>query len=170
MELKLKYYNDYEIRDVDHSKVIWAGANGFCFDESGKVAIVLEHEKGFWNLPGGGREGTETPIETFVREVVEETQCQPTYIKYFHCVYAKCFDASGAEVPVKENAISFRYVCRLKSIQEFVPRKDGQEMDERKFVTLEELPEYITWLKDSENGRESLERLKMLNIRKDNLC
>ena len=45
-----------------------------------------------------------------------------------------------------------------------MPRKNVNnfisEIDERKFVSLDELPKYITWLETSENGRESFEILK----------
>jgi ADP-ribose pyrophosphatase YjhB (NUDIX family) len=159
--MNFEFFNDYKILDSQWKDLNWAGANGFCFDESGKVCIVWENEKGYWTLPGGGKENNESPVETFRREVLEETQCEATDIQYFHCVYAKCFDESGKEISVKENAIIFRYICKLKNIQGFIPRLDNQEIDERKFVTVDELPKYITWLADSENGRESFEKLKI---------
>lgn len=163
-----KFKNDFEIKPENFENVNWNSANGFCFDEEGKVAIVWEDEKGYWNLPGGGKENGESPEQTFVREVVEEAQALPYEIKFFHSVYAKAYDENGVEVPVRENRICFRYICKLKNIQEFVPNKISEnftsEIDDRKFVTLEELPEYITWLKDTENGKDSFEILKkMLN-------
>ncbi len=162
--MRFEYYNDYLTKDTDSDKVDWRAANGFCFDENGLVCIVWEEEKGFWNLPGGGREGNENPRETFVREVLEETQCEATEVEFFHSVYAKCFDENGVEIKVPENARCFRYICKLKNIQEFIPSKNINghvtEIDERKFVTLEELPNYINWLKDTENGKMSFERLK----------
>lgn len=158
--MKYEYINDYLIRPNEFESLNWSGSNGFCLDESRKACIVWEEEKGYWTLPGGGREGNETPEETFVREVKEETQCDAVDVQYFHCVYARCFDERGFEVKVPENRICFRYICNLKSIQEFVPNKNGHEIDERKFVSLEELPNYLTWLKDTENGRESLRKLK----------
>ncbi len=39
-------------------------------------------------------------------------------------------------------------------------RKNGMEIDDRKFVSFEELPTYIPWLANSENGRESYEILR----------
>ena len=36
------------------------------------------------------------------------------------------------------------------------------KLDENLETNLQDLPNYITWLKDSENGRESFERLKVL--------
>jgi 8-oxo-dGTP pyrophosphatase MutT (NUDIX family) len=144
-----KYVNDFEIKPEDYETLDWKAANGFCFDQENRVAIVWEEEKGYWCLPGGGKENSETPEQTFVREVVEETQCEPYDIKYFHCVYEKT-----------EKKICFRFICKLKNIEEFVPRKGNVEIDERRFVNLGELPNYITWLRDTPNGRDSFEILK----------
>ena len=70
-----EYINDYDINPKTNLQDLgleWSGANGFCFDENGKVAIVWEDEKGYWCLPGGGKENNEIPAETFLREVKEE--------------------------------------------------------------------------------------------------
>lgn len=160
--MKYEYINDYTIRPENHLNLDWSGANGFCFDESGRVCVVWEKEKGYWTLPGGGREDREIPEETFVREVNEESQCDAVGVEYLHCVYAKCLDENGVEVKVPENRICFRYICKLKNIQDFVPNKNGHEIDERRFVNLDELPNYITWLKDTENGANSFKRLKKI--------
>lgn len=42
-------------------------------NETGQVLWVKRTDKDVWNLPGGGREGLETPWETAVRETYEET-------------------------------------------------------------------------------------------------
>ncbi len=160
--MKYEYINDYKIIPQDHKELDWSGSNGFCFDEEGRVCIVWEDEKKRWDLPGGGREGDENPEETFVREVKEETQCDAYDIKYFHSVNAKCFNEFGQEVKDPVNRICFRYICRLKNIQEFVPNQNGHEIDKRVFVSLEELPNYLTWLKETENGKESFEKLRTI--------
>jgi 8-oxo-dGTP pyrophosphatase MutT (NUDIX family) len=151
------YVNNFELRPIENDE--WNSANGFCFDEFGNVCIVWEEEKGYWCLPGGGREGDETPEETFIREVMEEAQAEAVDVEYFHCVYTVSMDTKKRISP-----ICFRFICNLKNIKEFVPRKKinafTSEIDERKFVSLGELPEYITWLKDTENGRDSFELLK----------
>ncbi len=157
--MKINFYNDYSDEVYKNfSNYNWTGANGFCFNEKGEVAIVWETEKNYWTLPGGGKENNETPVETFVREVREETQCdiEIESIKYFHTVIA--------EEVNKDKKVGFRFICKLKNIEEFIPNKITNnfisEIDERKFVSLEDLPKYITWLGDTENGREELEILK----------
>ena len=152
------FINDFEINpdtNLGKMNMDWNYSNGFCFDDNGRVAIVYEKEKGYWCLPGGGKEAGETPVETFLREVREEAQAEVNMdtLKYFHCVYGK-----------GESILGFRFICKLKNIEEFIPNKIVNnfvsEIVEIKFVTLEELPNYITWLKDTENGRDSFERLK----------
>jgi hypothetical protein len=62
--------------------------------------------------------------------------------------------------------VGFRFICKLKNIGEFTPRKVTgsfeSEIDEIKFVNLDDLPTYITWLESSENGKESFEKLKSI--------
>jgi ADP-ribose pyrophosphatase YjhB (NUDIX family) len=166
--MKTFYINDFLVNPEKVENSRWATSNGFCFNQKGEVCIVYEDEKGCWNLPGGGRENTETPLETFTREVREETQCEPINVKYFHAVRAKHTNEHGEEIAFenlneefqKSTRYCFRYICKLENILEFIPRKDGTEIDERKFVTLEELPKYIPWLTETENGRESFLKLK----------
>lgn len=176
-KINIKFFNDYNINPEQVESSNWTAANGFCFDEKGRVAIVWEKEKNYWTLPGGGKENNETPEQTFIREVKEEVQADVDLesIKYFHAVYARFYDDFGNKVNAangtrdeKLQQICFRFICKLKNISEFVPNKNENnfvsEIDERKFVTIEELPKYITWLEDSENGKESFEILKkMLN-------
>ena len=158
--MKYIFYNDFTTQLENCANTIWNGANGFCLNEKNEICIVWEKEKGEWNLPGGGKEENETPLETFIREVQEETQCEPLNISYFHAVYAKLFDDIMQEVEGAPPQYGFRFICRLESILEFVPRKNETEIDERKFVPLDELPHYIPWLADSENGRESFTEFK----------
>lgn len=40
--MKSEYVNDYLLKPEDYKNLEWSGANGFCFDESGKVCVVWE--------------------------------------------------------------------------------------------------------------------------------
>jgi 8-oxo-dGTP pyrophosphatase MutT (NUDIX family) len=55
----------------------WSGGIYMLNDVDGRrcVLLVKEHQKGLWSLPGGKQEANETPEETFIREVWEETGC-----------------------------------------------------------------------------------------------
>lgn len=158
--MKTNIYNDFVTQASQHAKIMWTSSNGFCLNAQKEICIVWEEEKGEWNLPGGGREEGENPEQTFIREVEEESQCTPTNIQFIHSVYSKTLTDEGAEIITEKDGRCFRFICDLVDIEDFVPRKNGTEIDERKFVAFEELPTYISWLADSENGRESYEVLR----------
>ncbi|NCC23140.1 MAG: NUDIX domain-containing protein [Alphaproteobacteria bacterium] len=46
---------------------------------------------GYWTVPGGMKEESETPEETAVRELLEETGCEVTAVKFF----AQTVDTDG---------------------------------------------------------------------------
>jgi hypothetical protein len=81
-----------------------------------------------------------TPVETFVREVREETQCEVEMesVKFFHTVLAEVIDETGKVINDKYENVGFRFICKLKNIGEFTPRKVTgsfeSEIDEIKFV------------------------------------
>jgi 8-oxo-dGTP pyrophosphatase MutT (NUDIX family) len=51
------------------------GAAAAIFDEAGAAVLLVKHKYGplNWELPGGAAESGESPAETVVREVLEET-------------------------------------------------------------------------------------------------
>ena len=55
-------------------RVISMGGAGALFDDEGRVLLV-RHTYGRlnWELPGGGAEPGESPNETAIREILEET-------------------------------------------------------------------------------------------------
>lgn len=55
------------------SRVSRRAARGVLLNPRGQVALMHMEKIGFYKLPGGGIEGTETPEEAFRREVREET-------------------------------------------------------------------------------------------------
>ena len=58
---------------VGHEKVILVFAGGCLFDEDGTVLLQKRGDSGKWGFPGGAIELGETPEETAVRELKEET-------------------------------------------------------------------------------------------------
>ncbi len=57
--------NDLQDRNI-------RGCRAYCFYNN-QLVIVYSDSKGFWSLPGGGREKGETVSEAVTREVKEET-------------------------------------------------------------------------------------------------
>ena len=58
---------------IGHEKVILVFAGGCLFNEDGKVLLQKRGDSSKWGFPGGAIELGETPEETAVRELKEET-------------------------------------------------------------------------------------------------
>ena len=58
---------------VGHDKIILVFAGGCLFDGEGKVLLQKRGDSGKWGFPGGAIELGETPEETAIRELKEET-------------------------------------------------------------------------------------------------
>ncbi len=116
--------------DVTGKKV--TQVSGYVFNDEGKLLIVHNKETNTWTIPGGHLEPNETREETLKRELMEEA-----------CVTLKDINYLGAvEVVEDETYYQTRYTAH---INEALPFKEEWEIDERKFVTIDELPKYITW-------------------------
>lgn len=147
----------------------WNGANCVLLDENKSICIVKtrDDDDGIpsrWMFPGGGKEVGESPEECVTREIKEEAQVDVENLEYLMTAYGEVYDDEDNLVTegdlVLKNRPQFRFIGRAKNIQEFVPEKDGFEIVERKFVTIEELPDYIVWLNNGTNGNEFYEMLK----------
>jgi 8-oxo-dGTP diphosphatase len=70
-------------------------AYAVCIDED--RALLVRHRSGNWTLPGGRVEHAEDPLDTVVREVLEETGCQA-------CV-ERLLGVDSRVIPATERAI-----------------------------------------------------------------
>ncbi len=52
-------------------KKFFVGVKAIIYDEARGV-LLLKHEKGFWDVPGGRIDGNETIEQTMAREIAEE--------------------------------------------------------------------------------------------------
>ncbi len=104
-----------------------AGIGAFAIIQNDAGAFLVSHRRDLdlWNLPGGGVEGEETPWDAVVREVREETGLQVA-VDRLQGVYAKAGD----------NSLVFSFVCRVVA----GALRLGDEADEHRFVTLEQVP------------------------------
>lgn len=63
-----------EMRElVGQRRIMIPAAVAWIYDAEGRLLVVQLHGRDLWGLPGGGIEPDETPEETVVREVREET-------------------------------------------------------------------------------------------------
>lgn len=105
------------------------GAAAFIGDEEGRVLLV-KHTYGHlnWELPGGGGELHESPVETAIREVKEETGLT---------VVAR--HMTGSYYTPENEMIHFVFRCERVE-ENAVPCPDGAEIGECEFWPLNALP------------------------------
>ena len=109
------------------------GAAAFIGDNEGRVLLV-KHTYGHlnWELPGGGGEAGESPVETAVREVQEETGLRVTARQMTGCYYSH-----------ENESLHFVFHCERKG-SEAIPRADGAEISDCAFWSPDALPRPIS--------------------------
>lgn len=124
--LKIKWCEGFILKNERYTQV-----SGYIFDDKGEMLIVKNGKT--WTIPGGHPEAGETPEQTLCREVMEEA-----------CVVLSDLQYIGAVEVVEDGEVYYqmRYVARTKDI---LPFGTEWEIDERKFVKIEEIENYITW-------------------------
>ena len=60
-------------RFVGHDSILIPGAAALIRNEAGRVLLQQRSDNGLWGLPGGSTDPGESPAQTVVREVYEET-------------------------------------------------------------------------------------------------
>lgn len=123
---KIKWIRNYKLTTEKYKQV-----SGFIFDEDDKLLIVKSDD--VWTLPGGHPELYEYTVGTLIREVLEEA-----------CVGIKNIKYLGA-VEVVEDDMKYyqlRFVAKVNEIYKF---KAGYETNDRKFVEINHLKDYIKW-------------------------
>ena len=109
------------------------GAAAFIVDAEGRVLLV-KHTYGRlnWELPGGGGEVGESPVETAVREVKEETELTVVAEHMTGCYYTP-----------ENEMFHFVFQCRQTEV-EALPCPDRTEISECGFWPLDRLPRPIS--------------------------
>jgi 8-oxo-dGTP diphosphatase len=109
------------------------GAAAFILDEAGSVLLV-KHTYGRlnWELPGGGGEANESPVETALREVREETGLVVTALHM-----------TGYYYTPENDWLHFVFRCERED-PEAVPCPDREEISECRFWPIDALPRPIS--------------------------
>ncbi len=106
-----------------------AGCRVVVLDEAERILLIRHsYGTGKWMLPGGGMERRETPLETAMRELHEETAC---------------LLADALELTVIEESIhgAGNRVHVIAGWTSDTPRADGREILVAEFFALHELPD-----------------------------
>lgn len=102
------------------------GAFAMIFNDKQEVLLCRRPDDGLWNLPGGGVEDGESPIEAAIREVKEEVNLDIDDLKL-----------QGIYTKPKENDIVFSFIPGKVSGD----LKLSDEADKIEYFSFENIPE-----------------------------
>jgi 8-oxo-dGTP pyrophosphatase MutT (NUDIX family) len=115
---------------------------GIILNDQNQIVISYNSETGNWLLPGGTIEVGESSIQALVREVYEEAAVVVDESTIIPAFYQQVFELEDDEE--KNNVLQLRYIARAQRIDQFVSDPGGA-MTEVKWVTLDELSNYLDW-------------------------
>lgn len=130
-------------------------AGGIVFRKNdGNLEILLIRVKNRWSFPKGNIEKGEPKDQAALREVKEETGVDADIIKYLGEV-----DYWYSTGLTKIHKFVYYYLMKYAG-GDIVPQKE--EIDEAKFVLLEEVGKMLTYPTDKEMFEKALKELKAL--------
>lgn len=136
-------FNQQDFSGLSPIKQVYA----LLIDSQGKVAVVL-NKSNLWILPGGGTEPGESPLETLVREVKEETNCDidPTAAIPFYYQQVQAQQEDGTWGTTR---YELRYVVPVKTFHPFEKDPDNNDTIKVAWISPQEITTYLDWWKDT---------------------
>ncbi|HJD05645.1 MAG TPA: NUDIX hydrolase [Candidatus Onthoplasma faecipullorum] len=123
---QITWRENFSLEDKKYTQV-----SAYVFNDENQLLIVKNGNT--WTIPGGHPEAGETKLETLSRELMEEA-----------CLTIKDVQYLGA-VEVQEDGKNYYQLRYFAKVDKILPFVQEWEINERKFVDLENLSEYITW-------------------------
>lgn len=127
-----------------------AGGFGLIFDEEGRILLVHRTDYDLWNLPGGSSDVGETPWQTAIREIKEETGFDAEIIKLVNI-----------SLKVSKNDIIFTFLCKINRGQATL----SNESDKIEYFKIDEIPSN-TSLSQVERIKDYLENPNEVSFKK----
>lgn len=142
---KIAWCDNFPIKNEKYTQV-----SCYVFNQQNQLLIVRNDNT--WTIPGGHPEKDETKEETLKRELMEEA-----------CVTLKDIHYIGA-VEVVENGETYFQLRYTAKVLETLPFKQEWEICERKFVDINDLPNFIKWSKGITFSKQIDSARKFWNI------
>lgn len=132
-----EYFND-NFSDIDTTPT---QSLGIILNDQNEVLLVSADNE-WWGLPGGTIEKGETPEQTLVREVYEETavMIDGQYIVPFF--YVMSYEIRDGELFYETTQL--RFISKVVRIDKFVKDPGGLQQF-RKFVPIEDIDKELSW-------------------------
>lgn len=138
--------------ELPKEKELISQSSAYCFLD-GKFAII-KNKDGYWAIPGGHLEKGEHPKDTVIREVLEEACIvikNPILLGYQEIVKAD-----------KSKIYQLRWFANVEKVLDFTPEFESEEM---KFVSTDEVGQYISWWDKSNGGKAELQEALKKNLK-----
>lgn len=130
---------------------------GFIFNQDNEI-LMVSHEDGLWNIPGGHTEGNETPLETLIRECYEEAAAIINPYDCFPFFIQKAYKKLDNNWELDE--LQARYIVKFAKFDKFISDPDQDNpIVSQKFFPISSLKEYLKWGKTTDFVIEQLSSL-----------
>ena len=113
--------------------------SGFCFTDAGKLLLI--RDQGEYGIPGGKPETGETHVQTLIREVMEEAQCE---LEKFTFVGYRRIEGDPNWLEGRPHA-QVRYACWIRAVGPQVVDIATERMFERSFWTPRAAVRCLNW-------------------------
>ncbi len=113
---------------------------GVCINDEGKILVIKDKH---WQIPGGTPEQGETAEETLQRELIEEAQVEVDKL-----IPLGVQEVKYPNNPNKDQGelfYQYRYLAMITKINPTQPDPATGRAYERKFVSFDEIDEYVKW-------------------------